>query len=148
MIHGPGGCDRSRMKNSTALGSFPIDIFSIRLFVSCPLLMAFSIEIEDVALALTTGDGNDTLRFDQPFQHGVLGCPQQGRQTHVILVSDRALFPIGKAKGISLFQLDLVGLIEKEVIWLVDLIVGEVCSGPSDAFQANQFPSGVSTEAH
>ena len=76
-IHGPGGCDRSSMKNPSALRPLPIDDLGNRLVAAYPGSMPFSIEIEDVAFALTTGDGDDAFRFDQPFQHWVLGCPQQ-----------------------------------------------------------------------
>ena len=110
--------------------------------------MSLGIEIENIPFALASRYGDDPLRFDQTLQGGVLGRPEQGRKPHVVLVSDGALFRIGEPEWVSLFQLDLVGLLEKEVIRQVDLIIRKVPSAPSDAFQTDQLPGRVSTKSH
>ena len=76
--------------------------------------MPLSIEIENVPFAVAARYGDDPLRFDQALQGGVLGRSEQSRKPHVVLVSDGALFRIGEPEWVSLFQLELVGLLEEE----------------------------------
>ena len=110
--------------------------------------MPLGIEIENIPFAVPARDGNDPLRFDQALQGGVLGRSEQGRKPHAVLVSDGSLFRIGEPERIPLFQLELVGLLEEEVVRQIDLIIRKVPSAPSDAFQTDQLPGRVSAKSH
>ena len=136
------------MKNPATLGAFPVNDLRNGLLAPYPRPMPLGIEIENVPFAVPARDGDDPLRFDQAFQGGVLGRPEQSRKPHVVLVSDGALFRIGEPEGIPLFQLELVGLLEEEVLRQVDLIIRKVPSAPSDAFQPDQLPGRVSAKSH
>ncbi len=136
------------MKNPAALGAFPVNDLRNGLLAPYPRPMPLGIEIENVPFAVPARDGDDPLRFDQALEGGVLGRPEQGRKPHVVLVSDGALFRIGEPEWVSLFQIDLVGFVEQEVIRNIDLIIRKVPSAPSDAFQPDQLPSRVSAKSH
>ena len=148
IVHGPCGGDGPGMKNPAALGTFPINDLRNGLLAPYPRPMSLGIEIENVPFALASRYGDDPPRFDQTLQGGVLGRPEQGRKPHVVLVSDGALFRIGEPEWVSLFQIDLVGFVEQEVIRNIDLIIRKVPSAPSDAFQPDQLPGRVSAKSH
>ena len=75
IVHGPCGGDRSSVKNPAALGAFPVNDLRNGLLAPLPLAVSLGIEIEDIAVTLTAGDGDDPLRFHEPLQGGVLGRP-------------------------------------------------------------------------
>ena len=115
VIHGPCGGDGTGMKNPTSLRTFPIDDLRNGLLVPYPRPMAFGIEIDDVSFVVAAGDRDDALGFHQPLQSRVLGRPQQGREPYVELMTDRPDLVVNEAEDISLFQVDLVRLVEKEM---------------------------------
>ena len=117
IIHGPCGGDGSSVKNPATLGAFPVNDLRNGLLAPYPRPMPLSIEIENIPFAVAARDGDDPLRFDQVLQRGVLGCLgalEQSRKPHAVLVSDGTLFRIGEPEWVSLFQLELVGLLEEE----------------------------------